>query len=225
MTTDTPASEFAETVNAYVASITAAEQFTDPDLNPAAAQRRRLEMTTEAHTKLRDNIADAPDLGDDPRPAALDNLNPQTADRVAVLGSERDTVRDLLDAGHNFARIIDRANLDRATAIYVHRETLTLNSPEPEEAAAEIERRVFDRFTELGEPRAVAAAEQYDEWNADNARRDVLLGLVGGGVSTYALTILNRLSPEEYAAIHAIHAAAPVITRAARDVKYLASAI
>jgi len=53
----------------------------------------------------------------------------------------------------------------------------------------------------------------------------VLLGLVGGGVSTYALTILNRLSPEEYAAIHAIHAAAPVITRAARDVKYLASAI
>lgn len=219
-TTDT-ATEFTNQVNGHLVAITAAAEFADADLTPDAAQRRRMEGAREARDKLRDSIASAPDLGGDPRPAALDSLNPTTADRVAVLGHEHDTVRALLDSGQNLARIIGRASESRAAAIYANRETLVLGSSDPEEAAAEIALRVFDRLTEIGTPELVDAAEQFTKWQADTARRDVLLGLVEGGVSTGALTVLYRASPDEYTEIHGIHAAADLIKKSARDARDL----
>lgn len=221
MTTTDTSTEFTNQVNGHLAAVTAAAEFTDPDLTPEAAQRRRMEAARTARDKLRDEIADAPDLGDDPRPAALDSLDPTTADRVAVLGHEFDTVRALLDAGQNLAGIIGRANANRAAAIYANRERLTLGTPEPEQAADEIALRVFDRLADLGTPELVDAAERFTKWQADTARRDVLLGLVEGGVSTGALTVLYRASPDEYAAIHGIHAAADLITKSARDARDL----
>lgn len=219
-TTDT-ATEFTNQVNGHLVAITAAAEFADPDLTPEAAQRRRMEGARTARDRLRDEIAAAPDLGDDPRPAALDSLAPTTADRVAVIGHEYDTVRALLDSGQNLAAIIGRANANRAAAIYANRERIALGSPEPEQAADEIALRVFDRLADLGTPELVDAAERFTAWQTDTARRDVLLGLVEGGVSTGALTVLYRASPDEYAAIHGIHAAADLIKKSARDARDL----
>lgn len=213
--------EFTDTVNHHLTAITAAAEFSDPDLTPAAAQRHRMEGARDAREALRDYIGNLPDLGDDPREGALDSLNPTTADSVAVLGHERDTVRALLDSGQNLARIIARASESRVAAIYANREVFALGSPDPEEAAAEIALRVFDRLAELGAPELVQAAEAFDKWQAESARRDVLRGLVEGGVSTGALTVLYRSSPDEYAAIHGIHAAAETIRRAVRDARDL----
>lgn len=219
-TTDT-STEFTDTVNRHLSAITAAAEFTDPDLKPEAAQRHRMEGARTARESLREHIVSLPDTGGDPRDGALDDLAPTTADSVAVLGNERDTVRALLDSGQNLARLIDRATETRAAAIYAHRETLALGSSDPEAAAEEIAVRVFDRLAELGAPGITAAAEAHTAWQAEHARRDVLLGLVEGGVSTAALTVLYRASPEEYAAIHGIHAAADLIRRSARDARDL----
>lgn len=222
MTTTTDnATEFTNRVNTHLSAITAAAEFVDRDLTPEAAQRHRMEGARAARDTLRSYIDELPDLGDDPRQGALDTLNPTTADSVAVLGHEIDTVRALLDSGQNLARLISRASATRAAAIYAHRETLALRSPEPEEAAAEVAQRVFDRLADLGTPELVEAAEQFTKWQADTARRDVLRGLVEGGVSTGALTVLYRATPDEYAAIHGIHAAADLIAKSARDARDL----
>lgn len=214
-TTDT-ATEFTNAVNGHISAITAATEFTDRDLTPEAAQRYRMEGARTAREALRDHVRALPDLGDDPREAALGNLDPATADDVAVLGNERDTVRALLDSGQNLARLISRANSTRAAAIYAYREVLALDSTDPAEAEAEIALRVFDRLAELGQSDLVEAAEAHTEWQAESARRDVLRGLIEGGVSTGAFTVLYRSSPDEYAAIHSVHAAAPTITKAAQ---------
>lgn len=224
MKTNPTPSAFADTITTHIASVEAAEAFTDPDLTPEAVQRKRAELHRDAQAALADRIATLPDPGEDPRPATIDALRATGADQIAAEGRELGIVRELLASGRELGRIIANADATRAAAILTHREVIALDSPNPDAAVTEIADAVLARLEQIGHPEAVAAADRLAEWGAATARRDVLHGIQQGGVPLSAFQALSQAAPDDYAAARSLHAAQAALLRSARDAQRLATA-
>lgn len=200
--TDTTA---ADALVARNAAHQAAVALRNDDLRPEALDRQRAAAVRAAdaqHSQAAAAARAARDALTGPsRSDVLAGRQPATADAVAVASIQRAQVQALLDHGRSIHDVLEAADEARVSALLSMVETLpdVLTSTEPEQVAAEIQSRLFDRLVALGAADAVAAQQHEVALAPLAAWADVMTEAENGGeVTPGARSRLYAADPAGY---------------------------